>query len=374
VSRLRTPLVHLIVSTILARQNAHELTHIGIPKTLGSLTLGGYDSSKFQPSSNASSFPFSADDSRVLSVGVQTITATGTLKGTVTLSSSSTPVNVLIDSTVPHLWLPRAVCDAFEDAFGLTYDPYTDLYIFKDSAKHSELLQDKPSVVIALGNDNDPSRLTQITLPFAAFDLEASYPIYPNATSYFPIRRAANDSQYTLGRAFLQEAYVIADYERSNFSVHQVLSDSQTQKIVAIHPPNSALIDTSPRPNKSLNAGAIAGIVIGAIAALALIGALIWVSCCGKKRRTSECDSGGEQVEDNPVEFYQEDVKQEPGSAKLGESHAELDSSGICLMSDDAQHRTSDQSPAKFEEPHAELDSSRIFLMSDDAQRHEMPA
>jgi hypothetical protein len=27
-----------------------------------------------------------------------------------------------------------------------------------------------------------------------------------NTTSYFPLKRAANDTQYTLGRAFLQEA------------------------------------------------------------------------------------------------------------------------------------------------------------------------
>jgi hypothetical protein len=47
-----------------------------------------------------------------------------------------------------------------------------------------------------------------IVLPYAAFDLEASYPLVRHPTRYFPLKRAANDSQYTLGRAFLQEAYV----------------------------------------------------------------------------------------------------------------------------------------------------------------------
>lgn len=126
------------------------------------------------------------------------------------------------------------------------------------------------------------------------FDLEASYPIYPNATSYFPIRRAANDSQYTLGRAFLQEAYVVADYERSNFSIHQVVFDSQAQNIVAIHAPNSTLIDTSPKKDQFLSAGAIAGIVIGVVAAVALLGALAWVFCCGKKPKGSEHGLGEE--------------------------------------------------------------------------------
>lgn len=326
---------------------ARGLTCTGIPKALGSLTFGGYDSSRFRPSSNASSFPFSGDDSRVLSVGVQTITATGSLKGTVTLSSTSNPVYALIDSTVPHLWLPRPVCDAFEDAFGLTYDPATDLYIFNNSVQHSQLLQDKPAVVIALGNGNDPSELVQITLPFAALDLEASYPIYPNATPYFPIRRAANDSQYTLGRAFLQEAYVIADYERSNFSVHQATFDSQSQNIVAINPPGSTNIDTSPKPSKLLSAGDIAGIVIGALVAAAVFGGLVWFFYCGQKRKRSQHGSGHDQTEGPPIEYHQHDMQRkslyemeqrvEPISTKLGESHAELDSSDICLISDDAR-------------------------------------
>ena len=191
-----------------------------------------------------------------------------------TLLSSSNPVIALIDSTVPHLWLPRSVCDAFEQAFGLTYDPNTDLYIFNDSAKHSQLLQDKPSVVIALGNDNDPSCLVQITIPIAALDLEASYPIHANTTPYFPLRRAANDSQYILGRAFLQEAYVVADYERSNFSVHQVAFSTQPQNIVAIYPPNSSLAEASDRDKPSLGTGAIAGISIGAVAVVVFIGTL----------------------------------------------------------------------------------------------------
>jgi len=58
-------------------------------------------------------------------------------------------------------------------------------------------------------------RGSSIVLFYAAFDLQATYLIYNNSTRYFPIRCAANE--YTLGRTFLQEAYVIANYEHSNF-------------------------------------------------------------------------------------------------------------------------------------------------------------
>jgi hypothetical protein len=325
----------------------HLLTSSGIPKALGSLTLGGYDLSKIEKAST-NSFPFGTDDDRVLSVGIQTMTVTGSLGGTVTLSSSSNPIYALIDSTVPELWLPRSICDAFEKAFGLTYDSQTDRYVFNDTAKHDQLLQNKPSLAIALGNNNDPSKWVQITLPFAAFDLEASYPIYPNATPYFPIRRAANDSQYALGRAFLQEAYVVADYERSNFSIHQTSFDSQAAKIVAILPPDSSLVDTAPKSKLTLGAGGVAGIVVGATAAAALFGALIYFFCCGRKRRFLELVPGNNEAEEQPVKHYCEEMQSKPlfemehnvnsDLVKTGEMHAELHSADICLISDDARH------------------------------------
>jgi len=43
-------------------------------------------------------------------------------------------------------------------------------------------------------------------LPYAAFDLVADYPLVIDSSRYFPLMRAANESQYTLGRTFLQEA------------------------------------------------------------------------------------------------------------------------------------------------------------------------
>jgi len=46
----------------------------------------------------------------------------------------------------------------------------------------------------------------RIVLPYAAFDLKAEYPLVQNTSYYFPLKHAANETQYTLGRTFLQEA------------------------------------------------------------------------------------------------------------------------------------------------------------------------
>lgn len=73
--------------------------------------------------------------------------------------------------------------------------------------------------------------------------------------------RAANDSQYTLGRTFLQEAYLIADYERRNFSISQCSwVENANQDIRAIRSPADSI---ALGKKHQLTPGSIAGIVIG---------------------------------------------------------------------------------------------------------------
>ena len=205
---------------------ADEMTELdGI---FGSLTFGGFDASRLIPSNFT--IPFYTDDSRSLTVGIQSISASNTLQGNVGLLSPG--AFFLIDSSVPDLWLPAITCLGFERAFGLEFDPTTSLYIVNDTV-HDNLLKSNPSVTLSVGIQTLGGPTVDISLPYAAFDLQASSPYYSNATNYFPLRRAANESQYTLGRTFLQEAYIIVDYERSNFSVNEAhFLDSESESIV----------------------------------------------------------------------------------------------------------------------------------------------
>lgn len=162
--------------------------------------LGGYDLSK--AGSTNMSFKFAPDISRDLTVGLQAISA----------SSLGTDFDLLpegiftfIDSTVPHIWLPLAACQRFEEAFGLTWDQTTELYLVNDTL-HAVLTNSNASFTFKIGNATIGGPTLNITLPYASFDLTVDYPIVANSTRYFPIMRAANDTQYTLGRAFLQEA------------------------------------------------------------------------------------------------------------------------------------------------------------------------
>ena len=245
----------------------------GLDQVLGSLTLGGFDASRFSP--NNLTFPFDADDSRRLTLGLQSVTVSNTLQGALTPLSQG--ALFMIDSSVPDIWLPMSACQLFEQAFGLIYDPLTDLYLVNDSI-HKQLQQKEPTVTFKLGITESEGPSVDITLPYGAFDLQASSPIYPNATKYFPLRRSANETQQTLGRAFLQEAYIIADYERSNFSVYQaVFKEPNPSQIVTIHSTSytAANSSTTLGGHHRLNHGDVVALAFGVVVFLGIIMATV---------------------------------------------------------------------------------------------------
>lgn len=176
---------------------------VELKKVLGSLTLGGYDQSRFMP--NDLSFPFAPNDLRDLVVGIQSITSIQQ-NGT---TSSLLPSGIMayIDSTVPEIWLPLEACLAFEKAFKLTYDTKSSLYLVNDNL-HNSLLAQNANVSFTLGRADTGGETINITLPYHSFDLQVSPPVagVASASRYFPLRRAQNDTQYTLGRTFFQEA------------------------------------------------------------------------------------------------------------------------------------------------------------------------
>lgn len=173
---------------------------IGFNKVLGSLTLGGFDLSKAGPKNM--SFPFASDDSRDLTVGLQGVSAS--VEG---VEHALLPQGVysFIDSTIPQIWLPIAACQQFEQLFGLTIDPDTGIYLINDTL-HQKLLKQNATFTFTLGINPEGGQSLEIVLPYASFDLFVDYPTVQNRTRYFPLMRATNETQYTLGRLFLQEA------------------------------------------------------------------------------------------------------------------------------------------------------------------------
>jgi len=247
------------------------------PKVLGSLILGGYDTTRFQP--NSVSFPFGKDISFDFQVAVQSIT---TSLDDESLLDTGKGIVAYISTMVADIWLPISVCEKFEKAFGLTWDSRAELYLL-NSSLHQTLLEKDPSVRFTVGPGTSGGAVT-INMPYWNF-YHTAKPDLTNSSSdklYFPLKRAANDSQYILGRTFLQSAHLSADYDRQMFNLSQALypSSSTEQKIVAVMPPletttpgtgngdgsggNSSNETGSNGSNSgsSLSTGAIAGIVV----------------------------------------------------------------------------------------------------------------
>ncbi|USW56486.1 Putative aspartic peptidase A1 family, aspartic peptidase domain superfamily [Septoria linicola] len=294
------------------------------PRVFGSVTFGGYDANRIDMSGNKSvSVPFFTDPSRDLLLGLQSITH-DTLGSSPLLTDG---IYVFIDSLVAQMWLPLSVCQAFETAFGLEWDNVTELYTVSEQA-HSSLLSQNPSFAFTVGASKDQgSRNTVINIPYAAFDLNVSTPYYNESRRYFPLKRAQNDTQYTLGRSFLQESYVIADYERGNFTTGQALFPA-TPDIVPILPPG-LMVKRSSR----IGAGATVGIVVGVCLLIAVI--LMFVIWRRKQRRRSY--SPAPTDEKPPLPHEDETVYQK----------AEAGNNEIIELRGDAQYGWTTELPAK---------------------------
>lgn len=272
----------------------------------GSLVLGGYDENRFSSTDNVT-IPFNEDVGREQLVTLKGIT---TDVGSPSNLLPDGEIALLIDSSIAQIWLPESACGAFESAFGITYDSYRGYYIINDTLR-STLQDSNPNVTFTIGSQQNDATV-DIVLPYSAFDLELRFPPDTNSSAYFPLMRAANSTQYTLGRTFLQEAYLISDYDSRNFTVAPCTWNanlvSQTN-IKSILRANETM--STGHGSSGSNTGAIAGGVVGGVVGLALIvGAIIWFvrrRKQGEKKKLAELEAkavspGGSQStrEDKP--------------------------------------------------------------------------
>lgn len=310
---------------------AHNLA----PKVFGSLVLGGYDATRFQR--NDVVFPFGADISLDFQVAIQSIKTNLTDK---TLLSSG--IIAYIDTLVADIWLPTRTCELFEEAFGLVWNEKTELYLMNDTL-HESLLRKNPSVSFQLGPQVSGPSVT-IQMPYFNFYHTATSAYVGNSSGlYFPLKRAANDTQYILGRTFLQSAYLSADYDRNVFNLSQALYPSSTSSanVVAILPPrnsdsNNNNNNGSPISKGGLSTGAIVGVALGGVVVFVIAAAAAFIFYRRKKKsKSGETHELGATHENSPRhEVPANELKYEVGEGLrhevTGDSHqkAELDAGG----------------------------------------------
>lgn len=261
------------------------------------------------------------------------------LEGTMSVPLNGSTFDLGLDSSVSHLWLPGPVCDSLAGALNLTYDPGTGFYLV-DSTTHQSLIQAQPTFTFTLAANSSSSTTIDIELPYSAFDLQLSPPIYNTTIPYFPIRRAANESQYVLGRALLQEAYVVVDWERGNFTLAQVAQQNRAKQIVPIDP-------VEPQKSKTMSPGEKAGISVAVVVAVIIAALERWLLWRSKRKAQQSCAWNGGQDSKEGVEESADD-------------HS------------DSKEQTTEVSKLQDASPDEEIMSTELLELHEDAVKHQL--
>lgn len=290
----------------------------------GSVILGGYDENRMIR--NEVVFPFHEDVELVHTVWVESINWVDKLKGNISFDVSQTNYTSHIDSTRPFIYLPPVIYDKLSENLDLQYDNQTKSLIVPDEKQMEFKIRDPimSFTVTPLNRDKIPNKSVTIQIPYSSLLLKMDYPIAKKNQSvrYVPIRKASDSSQYVLGRTFLQNAYIVSDYERGSFSIHQaklqegIASDPLIRPILTKNT-NLGTLDSWKSAKKSLSKQALAGIVTGAIIlTLLLFSIIFWLIYKRRQKQRIKQTSNMEkpQIEELPNESvrYEADDTDKP--------------------------------------------------------------
>lgn len=301
-----------------------------------SLTLGGYDANRFEPHDVQFSLNATTRQPQVLvraiTVSVSDITQAPTVwsASSLPLLSFNESITTVIDSSTPYLWLPPAICDRFSSTLNLTWNETLGLYIFSNN--NLERYMSTPDLSFTFtfssldnrdnfGSPTNMPGIVNITVSSKAFIQSLRYPFEnlinygAQSIPYFPLKRAENESQLVIGRSFLQEAYIVTNYETSMFSVHKALfpidplRDTSIQSIAAS--PNSPYPGPPMKKDETHNISQsqIAGIAIGVcIGAIVLVTTLVLLrrkrgpfKDRGNETETQECKGKTSTEPESPI-------------------------------------------------------------------------
>lgn len=202
---------------------------------------------------------------------------------------SNTTFSAIVDSAISHYWLPKPVCDTFAAAFGLQLNKTLGLYLVNDD-QHERMLELNPEISFTLANQETGGQNITFALSYASFELKLTkeYPDNNAWKRYFPVRPAASPEQHTLGRAFLQEIYLIANYESRNFSLS--LRNFESQMGGGQQHYRVAIPDPTRPPTKDVSNAATYGLIAGGCFLAGLL-ILVVVWRCGKRGRGRRADA-----------------------------------------------------------------------------------
>lgn len=305
----------------------------------GSLILGGYDASRVYGPVGVFEMQLSAPIIYLqdVSLGVETgfwpFNASQAEVGSVWQGPKNEVLETIVDffggkkgsamvtpnPAVPGIYLPGETCARAAKHLPVTLDPKLGYYLWNTADPTYLPLLSSAAFLAFTFADTQAANLT-IKVPFQLLNLTLDAPIVDVPTPYFPCHDVTgNDTGYLeLGRAFLQAAFFGVNLDQSVTFLAQAPGPTMNQSIIRpLSPADRTLSSTnplsafrdswaahwSPDPpirgggGASLSAGAIAGIVIGALAGVGLVVAAVWF--LWRRRRRQQGQGSYDPVELN---------------------------------------------------------------------------
>ncbi|GJN79647.1 hypothetical protein PLIIFM63780_003164 [Purpureocillium lilacinum] len=135
--------------------------------------------------------------------------------GNISLSSG---VSVRMDACSPYLTLPRSTCDSIAANLPVHYNASLGLYIWNtEDPKYDQIVRSASALTFTLSSAN--KELT-VNVPFHHLNLTLVSPLSHKPTPYFPCSTGGTGS-YVLGRAFFQDVFMGANWERKRWWLAQ---------------------------------------------------------------------------------------------------------------------------------------------------------
>ncbi|KAH6896771.1 hypothetical protein B0T10DRAFT_556640 [Thelonectria olida] len=197
--------------------------HIGSvsPQLAGSLWFGGYDQNRVVGDILTSDGDFRQQGITLWDISIDVIgdnspfefdgdSKDGLLaKGNSTIGSS---LKVLVDGCSPYLTLPKSTCEAISSYLPIYYNENLGLYLWNTTSdKYHQIVSSASALSFSFIADSNTDPIT-IRVPFMHLNLTLETPLSDNPKPYFPCHVNGGD-RYTLGRAFLQDAFIGANWK-----------------------------------------------------------------------------------------------------------------------------------------------------------------
>lgn len=205
--------------------------HIGAvsPKLSGSLYFGGYDKNRVVGDIITVDADIRGDGITLRDISIDVIgdnspfefdgdSEEGLLADSNTTIGSS--LKVYVDGCSPYLTLPESTCKNIASHLPIYLDEPLGLYLWNTSSpKYDRIVSSASALSFSFIADSNVDPI-KIRVPFMHLNLTLEAPLSDSPKPYFPCH-VNNAGKYVLGRAFLQDAFIGANWKVSKWWMAQ---------------------------------------------------------------------------------------------------------------------------------------------------------